>query len=95
MLIESFKLRCPAASDEQAQYFMELAGDVINNRRQTTEVEDRYQRLQVEIAVELFNKIGAEGQSRHSENGIDRTFATTMVSRTLLSQIIPRAVIPS
>jgi hypothetical protein len=93
MLTDSFKMRVPEATDKQAEYFLGLAGDVINIRRQTNEVEEKYRRLQVEIAIELFNKIGAEGQTRHSENGIDRTFATTMVSRTLLSQIIPRAVV--
>lgn len=51
-------------------------------------VPSRYERIQIALAVELYTKRGAEGQSSHSENGITRTWPER--SR-LLSQIIPRA----
>lgn len=54
-----------------------------------TEVEPRYQNLQLQIAVELFGKLGADGQTGHSENGITRTWASADVSPALLNRITP------
>ena len=51
-----------------------------------TEVPARYERIQVALAVELYSKRGAEGQTSHSENGITRTWPET--SR-LLNRIMP------
>lgn len=51
-----------------------------------TVIPIRYERLQLSLAVELYNQRGAEGQSSHSENGISRTWPG--VSR-ILSQIAP------
>lgn len=49
-------------------------------------IPSRYERLQLSLAVELYNQRGAEGQSSHSENGTSRTWPS--VSR-ILSQIAP------
>ena len=54
-----------------------------------TEVEPRYQNLQLQIAVELFGKMGADGQINHSENGISRSWQSADVSHDLLSRITP------
>ena len=54
-----------------------------------TEVEPRYQNLQLQIAVELFGKMGADGQISHSENGISRSWQSADVSYDLLSRITP------
>ena len=51
-----------------------------------TVIPTRYERLQLSLAVELYNRRGAEGQSSHSENGTSRTWPS--VSR-ILSQIAP------
>ena len=53
------------------------------------DVEPRYEFLQMSMAIELFNKIGIEGEISHSENGISRTFSTADVSTSLLEQITP------
>lgn len=51
-----------------------------------TTIPPRYERLQVELAVELFTKRGAEGQASHTENGTTRTWAT---ESQLLRRIMP------
>lgn len=50
-----------------------------------TEVPARYERLQIKLAVELYNQRGAEGQSSHSENGTTRTWG----ANSILAQIVP------
>lgn len=56
-----------------------------------TYVEPRYQDLQFRIALDLYNKIGAEGQLRHDENGIDRTYESSWISAQLLNEVTPFA----
>lgn len=50
-----------------------------------TVVPARYERLQIKLAVELFNQRGAEGQSQHGENGTTRTWGASKI----LAQIVP------
>lgn len=52
-------------------------------------VPTAYEHIQLQIAVELFSKMGAEGQTAHSENGINRTYESADVSPSLLRRIIP------
>ena len=54
-----------------------------------TEVPEQYSLLQVEIAVYLLNKRGAEGEAAHSENGISRTYENGDVPPSMLRQIVP------
>ena len=54
-----------------------------------TEVPARYETKQVEIAVYLYNKRGAEGQISHSENGINRTYESADVPESLMRGITP------
>lgn len=56
-----------------------------------TEVPEQYGFTQVEIAVYLLNKRGAEGQTSHSENGISRSYEDGDVPPTMLRQIVPMA----
>ena len=39
-----------------------------------SDVPERYDTLQCEIAAYMWNKRGAEGQTSHSENGISRQY---------------------
>ena len=48
-------------------------------------VPKRYERLQIKLAVELYNQRGAEGQSSHQENGTTRVWGASK----LLAQIAP------
>lgn len=49
----------------------------------------RYFDLQVRIAEDMYNRLGASGQLSHSENGISRTWGAEWVSNQLLEEITP------
>lgn len=93
----SFKKRIEpdTASDDLLSELLEQAGAIVLNRRfpfgypADTEIPNQYARLQIAIAIELFNKRGAEAQTTHNENGISRTYEAGDVSPSLLKQIIP------
>lgn len=53
------------------------------------EVPSRYATKQVEIALYLYNKRGAEGQISHSENGISRTYESADVPESLMKGLTP------
>ena len=57
-------------------------------------VPAKYQRLQVEIAVYLVDKIGAEGQTMHIENGVHRTYESASIPNSMLKAVIPLCKIP-
>ena len=54
-------------------------------------IPEKYDMIHVEIAAYLIGKIGAEGETRHSENGVDRTYESADVPREMLRRIIPIA----
>lgn len=54
-------------------------------------VPPKYDYTQVEIAVYLLNKRGAEGQTAHSENGISRTYENADIPASLLREVVPMA----
>lgn len=56
-----------------------------------TYVEERYRDLQFRIALDMYNKAGAEGQTAHTENGIGRTYESSWISEQLLSEVTPLA----
>ena len=95
--LERFKIRITEnVSDEMLTDILESAKAVILSRRfpfgeQPTEIEDRYKDLQIRIAVEMFNKQGAEGENAHSENGVSRTYSSASVSEELLREITSKA----
>ncbi len=60
-----------------------------------TVVPARYELKQIEIAVYLYNKRGAEGQTAHNENGINRTYESADVPESLMRGIIPFIGIPT
>ena len=73
--------------------FVEAAGAIVTNRlcpfKPSAAVPTRYDMIQCMIALDLWNKRGAEGQTAHSENGISRTWASSHVSPDLLRMIVP------
>lgn len=54
------------------------------------DVEPIYQDLQYRIALDLYNKQGAEGEIIHSANGISRTYESSWISRELLLEVVPK-----
>lgn len=55
------------------------------------ELESRYLDLQYRIAIDLYNKTGAEGQLGHTENSISRTWESSWISEQLLQEVVPVA----
>lgn len=85
------------ASTDLLAILVEQAGDIVLNRRYPLGVpEDAvvprvYEHIQLQIAVELFAKMGAEGQTAHNENGVNRSYEAADVSPSLLRRIVPVA----
>jgi len=51
----------------------------------------RYEELQIELAIALYNERGVEGQSKHTENGITRDWRG---ETEILAEITPFASLP-
>lgn len=83
------------SEENQLSVLLQFSGQKILNQRYPfsdevpSEVPGRYRTLQVRIAAELYSKIGAEGQTTHSENGISRAWESADVAQGLLSEVIP------
>ncbi len=90
------RLRFDGSTDEaMLSAHLQMALDVINDKRQFTPtetqlVEPQYENIAVEMAVASYNKIGAEGQVMHGENGINRQYEGGMYPSSLLGLIVPR-----
>ena len=95
--LERLKIRITEnVNDVELEDILESAKAVILSRRfpfgeYPQELEERYKDLQIRIAVEMFNKRGAEGETAHSENGVSRTYQSANVSEDLLKEITPKA----
>lgn len=84
--------------EEVVSAYLSLAGSKVCRKAYpfdptVVEVPDQYAHVQVEIAVYLLNKRGAEGQTSHSENGISRSYEDGDVPPTLLREIVPCAAV--
>ena len=94
--LERLKIRITEnVPDAELEDILESAKAVILSRRfpfsgQPPDIEARYKDLQIRIAVEMFNKRGAEGETAHSENGVSRTYSSASVSEELLREIVPK-----
>lgn len=83
------------ASDDLLESLLSVAEGIVLNRRypfgppEGATVPTAYEHIQLKIAVELFSKMGAEGQTAHDENGVKRTYEAGDVSNSLLRQITP------
>lgn len=85
-----------AISRSEAYPFLENAKLAILNRLYPyddtkTDIPERYKYLQMQIAIYLINKVGAEGESNHTEGGISRTYGSSGIPESYLREIIPRA----
>lgn len=75
--------------------YITLSEGVVLNRRypcgvpEGATVPSQYEHIQLQIALELFSKRGAEGQTEHAENGINRKYESADISTTLLKRITP------
>jgi hypothetical protein len=94
--LERLKIRITEkVNDVELEDILESAKAVILSRRfpfgeQPLELEEKYKDLQIRIAIEMFNKRGAEGETAHSENGVGRSYSSASVSEELLREITPK-----
>jgi hypothetical protein len=94
--LERLKIRIPEnVNDIELEDILESAKAVILSRRfpfgeQPTELESKFNDLQIRIAVEMYNKRGVEGQTSHSENGVSRSYSSANISEELLREITPK-----
>ena len=83
-----------ASTELLTQLLWQAEGIVLNRRYpfgvpEGTTVTPAYEHIQLQIAVELFAKMGAEGQTGHSENGVNRSYEAADISPSLLKRIVP------
>ena len=82
--------------EEVLEELLNSAGAAILSRRfpfgyeAGQEVPAQYEDLQIRIALTMFNKMGAEGEVAHSENGISRTYEGSWIPESLLSEVVPK-----
>lgn len=86
---------CPAVLDA----YLSLAKSAVLARAYPygngeEEIPPKYDAVQIEAAVYLLNKRGAEGEVSHSENGVSRTYADGGLPPSLLRRITPMAGVP-
>lgn len=80
------------------EVYLNLAGQKILNRMypfkeeyDDIDVPDRYVMIQLNIAVYMLNKRGAEGEIQHIENGIHRNYGSSDIPDALLKDVYPYA----
>ncbi len=76
--------------------FLDLAAEKILRKAfpyhpEKRDVPIKYHSTQIEIALYLLNKRGAEGETAHSENGISRSYESATVPDSMLKHITPYA----
>ena len=71
-----------------------IAEEIMLNRlypfQQDVVLPTRYDKIHCFATVELWSHRGAEGQTGHSENGISRTWASSILSPLIINILIPQ-----
>lgn len=88
------QLMCEEQNVDVISAYLYMAGRKILNiaypfDKSVTEVPAEYEHLQLDAAVYLINKRGAEGEQSHSENGISRTYEDADLPASMLREIVP------
>ena len=84
-------------SDEELSTLLFLTKGAILNARfpfgytEEEEVPTKYEHIQLQACVVLYNKKGAEGQTAHNEQGVNRTYEVGDIPNSLLKRIVPVA----
>lgn len=93
--LERLKIRIPEEPDDAVlEEMLESAKNVILCLRfpfgdWPEDVEPRYMQTQIDMAEDMYNRIGASGQEGHSENGVSRTWGAEWVSDELKRRVVP------
>ena len=65
------------------------AASAISERRKSSQMEYQYLNLQIDIAIYLYNKQGAEGEVSHSEGGVSQSYENSYIPESMLSHVVP------
>lgn len=96
-MLEWLKAETQEADENVLKRCLQVAYSAIQSRRYPyddewpEEVEPRYKDLQYRVALDLYNKRGAEGEISHTENGVSRGYESSWISESLLLEVIPFA----
>lgn len=99
--LQRLEVMLPEAAIDDLLMLIDISEAIVLGQRypfgypEGTVVEPRFEVLQLQIAVEVYNKAGAEGELSHSENGISRSYENAYVSSSLLKRIVPYAGVPN
>ena len=92
----------PRDDDDVLGFFLDMAGYKILNKMYPFKTEytgldipAKYDMIQLNVAIYLLNKRGAEGEVQHIENGIHRNWGAADVPDTMLKDIMPFAEVIS
>jgi hypothetical protein len=87
---------------ETVGYYLDNAAEILLNNlypfdeawetEEPLTVPNRYLNLQMRMAVVLLNKRGADGETMHIENGINRHYGAADIPSDMLCEIVPKAV---
>lgn len=93
--LEALKTIVEETDDNVLTVCLNLAGQAIANRCYPFDPEkpvpSKYYARQIEIAAYLVNKQGAEGETQHNENGINRSYESASIPESMLKDIVPFA----
>ena len=94
--LERLKVLSGETDESVLSTFLDLAGERILRRAYPfrSDIQDvpiKYHSTQIDIALYLLNKRGAEGETAHSENGISRSYESATVPDSMLKHITPYA----
>lgn len=94
--LERLKIRTKEANESILMDCLESAKSAIQARRfpfgnWPDEIEPQYEDLSYRIALDLYNKIGAEGEIGHTENSVSRQYESSWISQQLLNEVVPYA----
>lgn len=84
--------------DEVLDFYIDAAVEVVLNKafpfggfgaEQKAAVLRKYRNITVRIAYYYVSKVGASGETAHSENGVSRRYESADVPTSMLKQITP------
>ena len=92
--MQRLKIRTGSTNEDLLGELLEEAKEVILSLRfpfspHPADLPSEYVNLQVLMATELYDKIGATGEIVHNENGINRTYDSAWISKELREQVVP------
>lgn len=98
--LKRLKIRIPDENNDELLFdILDSAKNLIMLKRFPfadeipSELESKYTELQLQIAVRMYNKIGAEGETAHTESGVSRSYGSSAEYEDLLARVIPKGAV--